>query len=93
MTIVLDEPNVKLKNDESKQVRLHKKHIPYNVLEIFRLRIVLRTLYLWLVLFFLFFSKELEKETTERVKLLFEDIDKVLYADDGVTEKGYYNQY
>ena len=40
---------------------------------------------------FYFFSKELEKETTERVKSLFEDIDKVLYADDGVTEKGNYN--
>ena len=38
---------------------------------------------------FYFFSKELEKETTERVKSLFEDIDKVLYADDGVTEKGH----
>ena len=36
---------------------------------------------------FIYFQ-ELEKETTERVKSLFDDIDRVLYADDGVGEKG-----
>ena len=31
---------------------------------------------------------ELEKETTERVKSLFDDIDRVLYADNGVSSSG-----
>ena len=32
--------------------------------------------------------QELEKETTERVKSLFDDIDRVLYADNGVSANG-----
>ena len=38
--------------------------------------------------FLLILFQELEKETTERVKSLFDDIDRVLYADNGVSSSG-----